>query len=79
MVRVLYFAAARERAGLSVEELPLAGQSVRAILAALVELHPALASVVPQCRVAVAQRFAALDDVVNDHAELALIPPVAGG
>jgi molybdopterin synthase catalytic subunit len=79
VVTLLYFAAARERTGLDREELELGGQTVGAVVERLRELHPALAEVLPHCRVAVNQAFANDDDVVPDGAELALIPPVAGG
>jgi molybdopterin synthase catalytic subunit len=76
---VLYFAAARERAGTAREELELAGRTVREVVEQLVALHPALGPLVPHLRVAVNQAFAGPDDAVPAGAELALIPPVAGG
>lgn len=79
MVTVLYFAAARERAGTSRESLDVGGRTVRAVLEALLARHPALERVLPQCRVAVDQAFVDEDAIVPDGAELALIPPVAGG
>jgi molybdopterin synthase catalytic subunit/molybdopterin converting factor small subunit len=78
---VLYFASARERAGVSQEEvstLPPPG-TVRAVLELLGERHPELRPLFPPLRVAVNQSFAGLEDVVPDGAEVALIPPVAGG
>jgi MoaE-MoaD fusion protein len=78
---VLYFAAARERAGLAQEQLgalPSPG-TVRALLEQLAERHPTLRPLFPHLRVAVNQSFAQLDDVVPEGAEVALIPPVAGG
>jgi MoaE-MoaD fusion protein len=79
-VHLKYFAAARERAGLSGESLELvAGASVSALMSLLVERHPGLAPLVPHLRVAVNEEFAAPGDVVPDGAEVALIPPVAGG
>jgi molybdopterin converting factor subunit 1 len=78
---VLYFAAARERAGVSQELLaavPLPG-TVRSVLELLGERHPALRPLFPHLRVAVNQAFAQMDDLVPDGAEVALIPPVAGG
>jgi molybdopterin converting factor subunit 1 len=78
---VLYFASARERAGVSTEqllELP-AKATVRAVLELLGERHPALRPLFPHLRVAVNQAFAQLDDAVPEGAEVALIPPVAGG
>jgi molybdopterin converting factor subunit 1 len=78
-VRVLYFAACREPAGTSSEQLDVGGRSVDDVVRAIVALHPALAPLVPRCRVAVNQTFAKGHDVVPDGAELALVPPVAGG
>ena len=79
-VNVLYFAAARERAGCTQELLALpAGADVRALLALLSAAHPELAPLMPHLRVAVNQSFASLEDVVPDGAEVALIPPVSGG
>jgi MoaE-MoaD fusion protein len=78
---VLYFAAARERAGVSQELLaavPVPG-TVRSVLELLGERHPALRPLFPHLRVAVNQAFAQMDDLVPDGAEVALIPPVAGG
>lgn len=79
-LRVLYFAAARERAGCAEETLELAGApAVRDVLAELIRRHPALERLAPHLRVAVNQGFAGMDEPVPDGAELALIPPVAGG
>lgn len=79
-VRMKYFAAARERAGTQEEavELP-AGSTVAALLEVLVQKHPALKPLLPHVRVAVNQEFAAVGEAVPDGAEVALIPPVAGG
>ncbi len=80
MVTLLYFAAAREKAGLSSERLELpAGATVRELLDAVRQRHPELADVLPRCRVAIDQSFATVDASVRDGAEVALIPPVAGG
>jgi MoaE-MoaD fusion protein len=78
---VLYFAAARERAGVPEEALPTlpAPGTVRAVLELLGERHPTLRPLFPHLRVAVNQAFAQLEDVVPEGAEVALIPPVAGG
>lgn len=79
-VTVRFFAAARERAGRSALELELRdGASVREALAALVAQAPGLEALLPKLRVAVAEEFAGPDDVIPPGAELALIPPVAGG
>lgn len=79
MVRVLYFAGARDRTGTSSEELALGGKSVSEALVLLAQKHARLAEVLPMCRVAVNQSFTAKDHVLTDGCELALIPPVAGG
>lgn len=79
MVRVLYFAACREKTGLSLEELDVGGRTVDEIVRAVALRHPSLAPLLPRCRVAVNQSFATLHDVVPEGAELALVPPVAGG
>lgn len=79
MVRVLYFASCREQAGLALEELELGGGTVDDAVRAIALRHPALALLVPRCRVAVNQAFALGGDIVPDGAELALVPPVAGG
>jgi len=79
-IEVKYFAAARERAGLEGEPVALApGSTVAALLDHLIGLHPALIPLVPGLRVAVNRAFAELGDLIPDHAEVALIPPVAGG
>ena len=78
MLRVRYFAIAKERTGVAEESLDFTGD-VRGLVAKLVEAHPSLEDVVPACRVAVNHAFAQPDDAVPDGAEVALIPPVAGG
>ncbi|WP_434381596.1 molybdopterin converting factor subunit 1 [Melittangium boletus] len=77
---VLYFAAARERAGTSRESLEVpAGTRVSALLGLLASRHPGLAPLLPHLRVAVNQEFSAPDAELPPGAEVALIPPVAGG
>jgi len=80
-LRLRYFAAARDAAGLAEEvvDLPVSGRTVADVRAALVAWRPGLARVLAQSRLAVDQRFAREDDVVGDGVELAVIPPVAGG
>ncbi|SET54492.1 molybdenum cofactor biosynthesis protein [Stigmatella erecta] len=79
-VTVLYFAVARERAGLAREELDVAdGARVKDVLGLLVARHPALLPLLPHLRVAVDQEFVPVEAPVPPGAELALIPPVAGG
>jgi molybdopterin converting factor subunit 1 len=80
-VTVLYFAAARDAAGVAREVVApgAAPWTVGALRARLAEAHPALARVLPRCRVAVDQEFAGDDAEIPDGAEVAIVPPVAGG
>jgi len=78
-VTVLYFAAAREAAGTAREALPAAPATVGELRRVLAEAHPPLARILPRCRIAVNQAFAADDAPLPDGAEVALVPPVAGG
>jgi molybdopterin synthase catalytic subunit len=78
-VRVLYFAAAREAAGASREELAAPPGTVADLRRELAARHPALARILPRCRIALGEEF--VDDAapVPDGAEAAVVPPVAGG
>ena len=79
-ITVLYFAAARGRVGLPREPLELpSGARVADVLRLLATRHPALAPLLPHLRVAVNQEFSGAETEVPAGAELALIPPVAGG
>jgi molybdopterin synthase catalytic subunit len=80
-ITVLYFAAARERVGVPREELelPSASPTVAEVLKLLSGKHPALAPLLPHLRVAVDQEFTGPETKVRPGAEVALIPPVAGG
>lgn len=80
-ITVLYFSAARERAGRSREELELPdGADVATLLRRLCELHTGLDRLLPHVRVAVDQEFITGDaEPLRHGAEVALIPPVAGG
>ena len=78
-IRVLFFAAARDAAGVAAEALAAPPATVGALRAALAAAHPGMARVLPRCRIAVAQDFAGDGDPIPDGAEVAVIPPVAGG
>lgn len=79
-VTVLYFAGARDAAGLGRESLGDAPANVGALRERLVALHPPLARILARCRIAVDQDFAEDDAApVRDGAEVAIVPPVAGG
>ena len=79
-VQVLFFAQARERAGLASERLELPqGSRVRDALDALARAHPELAPLRAHLAVALDGTLARGEDTLTDGAELALLPPVSGG
>lgn len=78
-VTVLFFAAARDAAGAARELLDPAPATVGALRAALSARRPELARILPRCRLAVDQDFAGDGDPLPDGAEVAVVPPVAGG
>ena len=80
-VTVLYFAALRDLAGRSEEELTLpdGALSVKELAAQLGSRVPGLAERMTHVRVARNEAFAEDGDRVCDGDVIALIPPVAGG
>jgi molybdopterin synthase catalytic subunit len=79
-VTVLYFAAARERAGVPRETFELAANAVaRDALDRACAAHPALRAVADKLRLAVDQEFADANRPLRDGSEVAFIPPVSGG
>ncbi|MBI4576561.1 MAG: molybdopterin converting factor subunit 1 [Planctomycetes bacterium] len=79
-VRALYFASAREAAGLREEVLDLPeGADAAAAAHAMGLAHPAMARVLPAARLAVNRRFATPGQVLRPGDEVAVIPPVSGG
>jgi molybdopterin synthase catalytic subunit len=79
-VTLLYFAAARERAGVPSETLELpVGSTAAQALALACERHPALQPIAGKLRLAVDQDFAAPERALREGSEVALIPPVSGG
>lgn len=80
-ITVLYFAALRDLAGRSEEELtlPEAVRSVRELSEHLCQHVPGLAERMTHVRVARNEAFAEPGDAVRDGDVIALIPPVAGG
>ena len=80
-ITVLCFAALREHMGgeqaVRLAEPP--GARVRDLRATLAARYPALAPLLPSCRVAVNQEFVGDDAELPAGAEVALIPPVSGG
>ena len=76
----MLFATARVRAGYTYCELELAEPATVADLKlALRESCPALIPLLDSARVAVNACYAADEDWIQPHAEVALIPPVSGG
>jgi molybdopterin synthase catalytic subunit len=79
-VTLLYFAAARERAGTAREAIDLrdgatAGDAREAACVA----HPALRPIADKLRLAVDQEFTVAQQPLREGAEVAFIPPVSGG
>jgi molybdopterin synthase catalytic subunit len=78
-VVILYFAGARDAAGTAREVLADAPPTVGALRRALEAAHPSLARVLARSRLAVDQEFAPDEAPLRDGAEVAVVPPVAGG
>ena len=79
-VRLLYFAALKDLAGIAEEWVELEGAaSVADVTLRLTELRPAFSGKLGSVRVAVNETFAAPGDPVGEGDTLALIPPVSGG
>ncbi len=78
-VTVLYFAAARDAAGAAREPLDPSPASVGELRRRLLALRPALGPVLARSRIAVNGDFADDAAPLSDGAEVAVIPPVAGG
>ncbi len=75
-----YFAAAREAAGMTSEQVELEdGGTVASLLRELTTRHPALADATRTLRFAVDEDFVDTEALLRDGAEVALIPPVGGG
>jgi len=79
MVTLLFFASARERAGIDRVSAPLAGLSVHEALKKICEQYEGLNPLLPHCRFAINGAFVTSDVLLQEEDELALIPPVAGG
>jgi molybdopterin converting factor subunit 1 len=79
-VHVRLFARARDlaQAACVAVEVP-AGATVADLRRTLAQTHPALATLLPRCAVAVDDDFAAEDRPLSSSSEIALLPPVSGG
>ena len=80
-VTILYFAKARDLAGVGSEELELGPEvrTLRDLLRQLEREHPPLRGALEQMRVARNEAFAELDEHACHGDVIALIPPIAGG
>ena len=79
-IRILLFAAVRER--LSADELSLElapGTTAADLLARVAHEHPRAAPLLAAVRVAANQEFVQGSYVLRETDEIALIPPVSGG
>ena len=77
-VTIVYFAALRDAAGMSMERVETSAPDLRTLYNELQARH-ALPFPVRQLRVAVDGEFAKWEDVPRDGTEIAFIPPVSGG
>jgi MoaE-MoaD fusion protein len=79
-VDVLFFAAAREKAGVAQTTVHLRdGATVADLWRRLGDDVAALAPVLPSCRAAVDEEFAPATTPLRDGAVVAVLPPVSGG
>lgn len=80
LLRVTYFIAHRDAAGVDEERIELPeGATVAALLEELVRRHPALAALARDTVVSVNKGVGSERTVLRDGDEVALIPPVSGG
>lgn len=79
-LRLLFFATLKEKAGTSQVDLQLPdGSDVAALKQLLVERYPQMAGNIQSAIASINQEFAFDEDVIPDHAEVGLFPPVSGG
>lgn len=79
-IRVCYFGPVRELIGHDGEEWEFEAQpQAHDVRSRLVERYPATAQLASSCRLAVNMAYVNEEELVPDGAEVAFIPPVAGG
>ncbi len=79
-LKVLLFAAARQRVGAGSVELDIElPATISDVCAMLVERYPVLEGLVSTSRWAIDQTFVDSSATVHGNEEIALIPPVSGG
>jgi molybdopterin converting factor subunit 1 len=77
---VKLFAVAKDRVGKNAIDVELPdGATVRQLRGAIVEQFPPLADVLRHARVAVNNDYASDTALIEEMAEIAIIPPVSGG
>jgi molybdopterin synthase catalytic subunit len=80
VVTVLFFATLKDRTGTRVITLEVPeGTQVSSLKELIVERYPALNSAMRSTLISVNHEYAADDDFIPDHAEIAMFPPVSGG
>ncbi|MBI4355126.1 MAG: MoaD/ThiS family protein [Candidatus Omnitrophica bacterium] len=79
-VRVLLFAQLKDRLGASelVVTLP-SGSTGQELFAWVAQRHPKIEGLLRVSRLAANAEYVALDYVLRDHDDVAVIPPVSGG
>ena len=79
-MKVLLFAAARQRVGAGFVDVEIAlPATVAQLRSALIESHPTLEGLVATSRWAIDQTFVDENATIQGNEEIALIPPVSGG
>ncbi|MDH4619665.1 molybdenum cofactor biosynthesis protein MoaE [Brevibacillus sp. AY1] len=79
-ITILLFAGLAERANQREIQLTLPEQAtVRDLLKAVAEQHPALSPLLNSCFVSINHEYAAPDYIISANDEIALLPPVSGG
>ena len=79
-IEVLFFASARDLAGVSQLQVELPdGADLKELLRQLTQEHPALEPVVKSARFARNEEFVDLSSPLEDGDQVAWLPPVSGG
>jgi molybdopterin converting factor subunit 1 len=79
-VKVLFFGAAADRAGLRQTEVSVdSGTTLAEIWSVLTDMYPDLAPMRDTLAFAVNGEYARMDDAISPGDEVAVLPPVSGG
>ena len=79
-VSVLYFAQVRDRCGRDSDTITLpTSVTPDTVLTSVIALHPTHELLIQRCRVAINHSFISSAVNIDEHSEIALIPPVSGG